>query len=134
MKNEQENSTNNNRIYFIIVALLLCAVAYCSVRGCGSESGSDNISTATVGRIKDSAGTAASNIADTARGNSNAEKAIQRADDELERSQTAAENSTERINRLEQLVEECIDGNRQALDIMQRIEAANTAGKEKSQP
>lgn len=134
MKNEQENSTNNNRIYFIIVALLLCAVAYCSVRGCGSESGSDNISTATVGRIKDSAGTAASNIADAARGNSNAEKAIQRADDELERSQTAAENSTERINRLEQLVEECIDGNRQALDIMQRIEAANTAGKEKSQP
>lgn len=134
MKNEQENSTNNNRIYFIIVALLLCAVAYCSVRGCGSESGSDNISTATVGRIKDSAGTAASNIADAARGNSNAEKAIQRADDELERSQTAAENSTERINHLEQLVEECIDGNRQALDIMQRIEAANTAGKEKSQP
>ena len=38
------------------------------------------------------------------------------------------------INRIEQLVEECIDGNRQALDIMQRIEAANTAGKEKSQP
>ncbi len=134
MKNEQEKSTNNNRIYFIIVALLLCAVAYCSVRGCGSESGSDNSSTATVGRIKDSAGAAASNIADAARGNSNAEKAIQRADDELERSQTAAENSTERINRIEQLVEECIDGNRQALDIMQRIEAANTAGKEKSQP
>lgn len=134
MKNEQENSTNNNRIYFIIVALLLCAVAYCSVRGCGSESGSDNISTATVGRIKDSAGTAASNIADAARGNSNAEKAIQRADDELERSQTAAENSTERINRLEQLVEECIDGNRDALRIMQRIETANTKGKEKSQP
>ena len=77
MKNEQEKSTNNNRIYFIIVALLLCAVAYCSVRGCGSESGSDNSSTATVGRIKDSAGAAASNIADAARGNSNAEKAIQ---------------------------------------------------------
>lgn len=134
MKNEQEKSTNNNRIYFIIVALLLCTVAYCSVQSCGSESGSDNSFTATVGRIKDSAGTAASNIADAARGNNNAEKAIQRADDELERSQTAAENSTERINRIEQLVEECIDGNRQALDIMQRIEAANTAGKEKSQP
>lgn len=134
MKNEQEKSTNNNRIYFIIVALLLCAVAYCSVCSCRSESGSDNSSTATVGRIKDSAGTAASNIADAARGNSNAEKAIQRADDELERSQTAAENSIERINRIEQLVEECIDGNRQALVIMQRIEAANTAGKEKSQP
>ena len=134
MENEQEKSTNNNRIYFIIVALVFCAVAYCSVRGCGSESGSDNSSTATVGRIKDSAGTAASNIADAAKGNNNAEKAIQRADTELERGQAAAEDCAERINRIEQLVKECIDGNRQALDIMQRIEAANTAGKEKSQP
>lgn len=126
-------NTTKGRNYIIagVFVILLCALA---VRSCGSESGSDNSSTATVGRIKDSAGTAASNIADAARGNSNAEKAIQRADDELERSQTAAENSTERINRIEQLVEECIDGNRQALDIMQRIEAANTAGKEKSQP
>lgn len=134
MKNEQEKSDNHNGIYIIIVAVVLCACAYCSVRGCGSESGSDNSSTATVGRIKDSAGTAASNIADAARGNSNAEKAIQRADDELERSQTAAENSTERINRIEQLVEECIDGNREAISIMQRIETTNTTGKEKSQP
>lgn len=132
MTNEQEKSTNNNRIYFIIVAVLLCACAYSAVRGCGNEPGVNNNSTATVDRIKDSAGTAAGDIADAARGNYNAEKAIQRADDELERSQTAAENSTERINRIEQLVEECIDGNRKALDIMQRIEAANTAGKEKS--
>ena len=134
MKNEQEKSDNHNGIYIIIVAVVLCACAYSAVRGCGNEPGVNNNSTATVGRIKDSAGTAASNIADAARGNSNAEKAIQRADDELERSQTAAENSTERINRIELLVKECIDGNRQALDIMQRIEAANTAGKEKSQP
>lgn len=134
MKNEQEKSDNHNGIYIIIVAVVLCACAYSAVRGCGNEPGVNNNSTATVGRIKDSAGTAASNIADAARGNSNAEKAIQRADDELERSQTTAENSTERINRIELLVKECIDGNRQALDIMQRIEAANTAGKEKGQP
>lgn len=134
MKNEQEKSTNNNRIYFIIVALVLCAVAYCSVRGCGNEPGVNNNSTATVDRIKDSAGTAAGDIDDAARGNNNAEKAIQRADAELERGQAAAEDCAERINRIEQLVKECIDGNRQALDIMQRIEAAKTAGKEKSQP
>nr|DAN61110.1 MAG TPA: hypothetical protein [Caudoviricetes sp.] len=134
MKNEQEKSDNHNGIYIIIVAVVLCACAYSAVRGCGNEPGVNNNSAATVDRIKNSAGTAASNIADAARGNSNAEKAIQRADDELERSQTAAENSTERINRIELLVKECIDGNRQALDIMQRIEAANTAGKEKSQP
>lgn len=109
-------------------------MAYCTLRGCGNESGSDNNSTAIVDRIKDSAGTAASNIADAARGNNNAEKAIQRADDELERSQAAVEDSAKRINRIEQLVKECINGNRKALNIMQRIETTNTTGKEKSQP
>lgn len=134
MKNEQEKSDNHNRIYIIIVVLVLCACAYSAVRGCGNEPGVNNNSTATVDRIKDSAGMAASNIADAARGNNNAEKAIQRSDAELERGQAAAEDCAERINRIEQLVKECIDRNRQALDIMQRIEAANTAGKEKSQP
>lgn len=109
-------------------------MAYCTLRGCGNESGSDNNSTATVDRIKDSAGTAASNIADAARGNNNAEKAIQRADEELERSQAAVKDSAKRINRIEQLVKEYIVGNRKALNIMQRIETTNTTGKEKSQP
>lgn len=99
-------------------------MAYCTLRGCGNESRSDNNSTATVDRIKDSAETAASNIADAARGNNNAEKAIQRADEELERSQAAVEDSAKRID--------CIDGNRKALNIMQRIETTNTTGKEKS--
>ena len=126
-------NTTKGRNYIIagVFVILLCALA---VRSCGNEPGVNNNSTATVDRIKDSAGTAAGDIADAARGNYNAEKAIQRADDELERSQAAVEDSAKRINRIEQLVKECIDGNRQALDIMQRIEAANTAGKEKSQP
>lgn len=134
MKNEQKKSDNSNRFYIIVFVVLLCAVAYCSVRGCGNETGSDNSSAATVDRIKDSAGTAAGNIADAARENYNAEKAIQRADAELERGQAAAEDCAGRINRIEQFIKECIDGNRDALRIMQRIETANTKGKEKSQP
>lgn len=112
--------------------MVFCSVAYCTLRGCGNESESDNNSTATVDRIKDSAETAASNIADAARGNNNAEKAIQRADEELERSQAAVEDSAKRIDCIELLVKECIDGNRKALNIMQRIETTNTTGKEKS--
>ena len=134
MKNEQKKSNNSNRFYIIVFVVLLCAGIYCAVRGCGNETGSDNSSAATVDRIKDSAGTAAGNIADAARENYNAEKAIQRADAELERGQAAAEDCAERINRIEQLIKECIDGNRDALRIMQRIETANTKGKEKSQP
>lgn len=134
MKNEQKKSDNSNRFYIIVFVVLLCAGIYCAVRGCGNETGSDNSSAATVDRIKDSAGTAAGNIADATRENYNAEKAIQRADAELERGQAAAEDCAERINRIEQLIKECIDGNRDALRIMQRIETENTKGKEKSQP
>lgn len=134
MENEQKKSNNSNRFYIIVFVVLLCAGIYCAVRGCGNETGSDNSSAATVDRIKDSAGTAAGNIADAARENYNAEKTIQRADAELERGQAAAEDCAERINRIEQLIKECIDGNRDALRIMQRIETANTKGKEKSQP
>ena len=134
MENEQKKSNNSNRFYIIVFVVLLCAGIYCAVRGCGNETGSDNSSAATVDRIKDSAGTAAGNIADASRGNGNAEKAIRRADAELERGQAAAEDSAERINRIEQLVKECIDANRKALSVMQRIETANTEGKEKSQP
>lgn len=134
MANDTQKSNNNHIFYFVVVNILLLAVACFYLRGCGSEPGSNNSSTATVDSIKESAGTAAGNIADAARGNNGAEKAIQRADAELERGQTAVEDGAERINRIEQLVKECVDGNREAIGIMQRIETANTAGKEKSQP
>ena len=134
MPDEQKKFSDNHSICIIIAVILLLAAACFYLRGCGSEPGNNNSSTATVDRIKESAGTAAGNIVNVTRGNYNAEKAIRRADAELERSQATAEDSAERINRIEQLVKECIDGNRKALGIMQRIEAANTTGKEKSQP
>ena len=134
MPDEQKKSDNNRNIYIVFFVILLLAVVHIYLRGCGSEPGNNNSSTGTVDRIKESAGTTADNIADAARGNYNAEKAIQRADAELERGQTAAEDSAERIKHIEQLVKKCIDRNRQAISIMQRIEETNTAGKEKSQP
>lgn len=134
MPDEQKKFNNNYSFYVIIAIILFLAAACFYLRGRGSESSNYNNSSATVDRIKESAGTAAGNVADAARGNNNAGKVIQRADAELERGQAAAEDSAERINRIEQLVKECVDGNRKALSIMQRIEAANTTGKEKSQP
>lgn len=134
MPDEQKKFNNNYSFYVIIAIILFLAAACFCLRGCGNEPGNDNSSTATVDRIKESAGAAAGNIGDAAGGNNNAEKAIQRTDAELERGRAAAEDSAERIKRIEQLVKECIDGNRKALGIMQRIEVANTTGKEKSQP
>ena len=43
MKNEQKKSDNHSRIYIIIIALVLCAMAYCSVRGCGSDDGTAEV-------------------------------------------------------------------------------------------
>ena len=134
MPDEQKKSNNNHSFYFAIVIVLFLAAACFYLRGWGNKTGSDDYSTATVDRIKESVGTATGNVADAARGNNDAEKAIQRADAEIERGQAAAEDSAERINRIEQLVKECIDANRKALSVMQRIETANTEGKEKSQP
>ena len=37
MENEQKKSDNHSRIYIIIAAVVLCACAYCSVRGCGND-------------------------------------------------------------------------------------------------
>ena len=132
MPDEQKKFNNYYSFYVIIAIILFLSAACFYLRGCGSESSNYNNSSATVDRIKESAGKAAGNVADAARGNNNAGKAIQRVDAELERGQAAAEDSAERINRIEQLVKECVDGNRKALSVMQRIEATNTAGKEKS--
>lgn len=130
---DEKKKFNNYYSFYVIIAIILFLSAACFyLRGCGSESSNYNNSSATVDRIKESAGKAAGNVADAARGNNNAGKAIQRVDAELERGQAAAEDSAERINRIEQLVKECVDGNRKALSVMQRIEATNTAGKEKS--
>lgn len=134
MNNEQKESNNYSNNYAAVAVILLLAVTGVYLRGCGSETGNVSGTAATVDRVKESARTAAGNVANAARGNNNAKKAILRADAELERGQAATESIAERINRIEQLVKECIDANRNALSVMQRIEAANTAGKEKSQP
>lgn len=43
MENEQKKSDNHSRIYIIIAAVVLCACAYCSVRGCGDNAGTAEV-------------------------------------------------------------------------------------------
>lgn len=43
MTNEQEKSTNNNRIYIIIAALVFCAGAYCALRSSGNGAGTAEV-------------------------------------------------------------------------------------------
>lgn len=127
MGNEQKKFDNHSRIYIIIIALVLCTVAYCSVRGCGSDADIDQLyksTDSTVERIETTATGAAGNIADAAGRNNVAQKTIDRAVTELENSQRAAAESAERIDRIQSLVNECIRRNQESINLMLQIEGA----------
>ena len=124
--NVKEKSTNSNS-HYIIIAFVIVLAFYCS--SCFGGKAADNNSTdRTVERIETTAAGAADNIADAAGRNNTAQKAIGRADAELENSQRAAAESAERIDRIQSLVNECIRRNQESISLMQRIESAAPAG------
>ena len=148
MKNGQEKSDNHNGIYskknliiimvFILLSLLWCFVPVLIARCGAAEMNQGSITIprqqwielkiqlerqqVTLLTLQEEITMLKKPSRDLMQNLNEARQQLKTAQNEL-----TASNS-------EQLVEECIDGNRQALDIMQRIEAANTAGKEKSQP
>ncbi len=130
MTNEQEKSTNNNRIYFIIVALVFCAFVYCTVRGCGGNDANieqlhkstDNTMAeiegehATAGRELDAAGGQLNSAGETAG----------RIDVLINRSQSAGTAITEGIADCKRIVGECEEIVADSQRICREIEAANS--------
>lgn len=130
MTNEQEKSTNNNRIYFIIVALVFCAFVYCTVRGCGGNDANieqlhkstDNTMAeiegehATAGRELDAAGGQLNSAGETAG----------RIDVLINRSQSAGTAITEGITDCKRIVGECEEIVADSQRICREIEAANS--------
>lgn len=130
MTNEQEKSTNNNRIYFIIAALVFCAFVYCTVRGCGGNDANieqlhksiDNTMAeiegehATAGRELDAAGGQLNSAGETAG----------RIDDLINRSQSAGTAITEGIADCKRIVGECEEIVADSQRICREIEAANS--------
>lgn len=130
MTNEQEKSTNNNRIYFIIVALLFCAFVYCTVRGCGGNDANieqlhkstDN----TMAEIEGEHATAGREL-DAAGGQLNsAGKTAGRIDVLINRSQSAGTAITEGIADCKRIVGECEEIVADSQRICREIEAANS--------
>lgn len=130
MTNEQEKSTNNNRIYFIIVALVFCAFVYCTVRCCGGNDANieqlhkstDNTMAeiegehATAGRELDAAGGQLNSAGETAG----------RIDVLINRSQSAGTAITEGIADCKRIVGECEEIVADSQRICREIEAANS--------
>lgn len=132
MKNEQEKSTNNNRNYIIIIALVFCAFVYCTVRGCGGNDANieqlhkstDN----TMAEIEGEHQQAASEL-DAAGGQLNsAGETAGRIDDLINRSQSAGAAITAGNSECKRIVSECqkivADSNR----IIGEVDAANRTG------
>ena len=130
MTNEQEKSTNNNRIYFIIVALVFCAFVYCTVRGCGGNDANieqlhkstDN----TMAEIEREHQQAASEL-DAAGGQLNsAGETAGRIDELIGRSENAGTAITAGNSECKRIVSECQKIVADSQRICREIEAANS--------
>ena len=121
MKNEQEKSTNNNRIYFIIIALVLCAVAYSFLRSCGNiydnGAGIDNVR----GGIKQSV----QSNRELQDGIGNATETVDRLADVLDRSETTVDAAKGTAESLDRNLETAADAITKCKRIVDRIKQRN---------
>lgn len=110
MENEQKKSDNHNRIYVIIIALVLCAVPYCSVRGCGNGANIEQIhksTDTTVDAVEAEHATAGRELDTVGAELDSAGTAVGRTDELVDRSQECVIRNTESVIECQQIVSEC---------------------------
>lgn len=131
MKNEQKKSDNHSRIYIIIIALVLCAMAYCSVRGCGSDDGTDLLyksSDSTVEQIETEHAAAGSELDNVTGQLDSAGAAISRADELVERSAERVAKDTADLANCRRITEECRKIVADSQRIYAEVEETNRTG------
>lgn len=128
MENEQKKSDNHNRIYIIIAALVLCAGAYCTLRGSGNGAGTAEVhqrTDATMERIEKEHTNAGRELDAVGAELDSAGTAVGRTDELVDRSQECVIRNTESIIECQQIVSDCrkivTDSNR----IYREVEEAN---------
>ncbi len=122
-----DKKKSNSSILWIALLVVL-ALAFIGNSCFRDKAADDNSTDRTVERIETTAAGTTGDIADATGRNNAAQEAICRADAEVENSQIAAAESTERIDRIQSLVKECIRKNQESINLMQRIEGTATAG------
>lgn len=134
MENEQKKSDNYSRIYIIIIALVLCAFVYCTVRGGGGNDANieqlhkstDN----TMAEIEREHQQAASEL-DAAGGQLNsAGTAVDRADQLITASQKRVNQNAASLADCQRLVSDCRKIVADCNQIYAEAEKANRSGTE----
>lgn len=128
MENEQKKSDNHNRIYIIIIAVVLCTAFYSFVRSCGNDAGTAEVhqrTDATMERIEKEHTNARSELDTVGAELDSAGTAVGRTDELVDRSQECVIRNTESVIECQQIVGECrkivADSNR----IIGEVDAAN---------
>lgn len=129
MENEQKKSDNHNRIYIIIAAVLLCAVAYCTLRSCGNDAGTDQLyksTDSTVGQIE-AEHTAVGRELDAATGQlDSAGAAVGSADQLITAGEERVKQNAASIAECQRIIGECREIVADSQRIYGEIEAANS--------
>lgn len=128
MENEQKKSDNHSRIYIIIAAVVLCACAYCSVRGCGDNAGIEKLhksTDSTVGAVEKQHETIRSELDIAGTELDSAGTAVGRADEFITASQERVNQNAASLADCQRIVSDCrkivTDSNR----IYREVEEAN---------
>lgn len=133
MENEQKKSDNHNRIYVIIIALVLCAVVYCSVRGCGNGANIEQIhksTDATVEHIEKEHATAGRELEVVTGQLDSAGAAAKRADEFITASQERVAENTAGLADCQRIVSDCRKIVADCNQIYAEAEKANRSGTE----
>ena len=133
MENEQKKSDNHSRIYIIIAAVVLCACAYCSVRGCGDNAGTAEVhqrTDATVERIEKEHTNAGRELDTVGAELDSAGTAVGRADQLITASQERVNQNAANLADCQRLVSDCRKIVADCNQIYAETEKANRSGTE----
>lgn len=133
MGNEQKKYDNHSRIYIIVIALVLCAVAYCSVRGCGSGAGTAEVhqrTDATMERIEKEHTVVGSELDNVTGQLIGAGTAVDRADQLITASQERVNQNAASLADCQRLVSDCRKIVADCNQIYAEAEKANRSGTE----
>lgn len=110
--------------YSLLAFAIITAVCIC-LRGCRHSGADYNATNSTMGQIEEHATDAADGIDIAGKRLGDAEDAINRADQQLNISQGAAEDSASSIDRIQERARQCTERNKKALSIINDIERAD---------
>lgn len=131
MENEQKKSDNHSRIYIIIAAVVLCACAYCSVRGCGDNAGTAEVhqrTDATMERIEKEHTNAGRELDTVGAELDAAGETLSRVDQLITASQERVNQNAASIDECQRIVGECRKIVADCSRIYAEAEKANRSG------